>query len=356
MLQNWAEVMSCKWITDNELINTVLETIKDDEKKLPTPLNIQQFAAATSDLNIRDDNKKKLLTLLEQKSRRIPEMFAQEIRCMIESGEIDKILFLCFPFISEWFPTDFVKLRYVTMLEYFNIRDNYAFEKLCFKFQDKIESDRYVKFSHPSYSEALPLILFDEHGIPTNIYTEFFSKVLLKLADYKDAAEDICFFIVDFHLNDLFRKFSEEVRNELLLKLANYEVSINTLSWIVGSISNILTKDVRNALLLKLAEYDVSGEQIASSLIDDNPLFYDLTEEVRNELLLKLAKHNKAAYNVVWSISTHFSDVSEEIRNEILLNLADSSDEELVAYIVQQFRSKADEFPDELKRKLFKED
>jgi hypothetical protein len=39
--------MDCKWSKDKDLTNTVLEAIKA-ETKLPTPLNIEQFAISTA--------------------------------------------------------------------------------------------------------------------------------------------------------------------------------------------------------------------------------------------------------------------------------------------------------------------
>ena len=101
----------------------------------------------------------------------------------------NEILLLCFLFISDWLPFGFVKIEYNELLRVFKIKDGYAFERARTKLQDKIEFSEFsdtIRFSHPSYSEALPFLLLKD-GIPTEINTEFFSKVLFKLADNENA-------------------------------------------------------------------------------------------------------------------------------------------------------------------------
>src|SRR5918912_2976439 len=44
MLCRWATVMNCKWFQDENLREEVLDYIAYDETKLPTPLNIKDFA------------------------------------------------------------------------------------------------------------------------------------------------------------------------------------------------------------------------------------------------------------------------------------------------------------------------
>ncbi|MGA8080343.1 MAG: hypothetical protein WB988_00640, partial [Candidatus Nitrosopolaris sp.] len=48
MLYRWATIMNCKWFQDESLRKAVLEYMKNDETKLPTPLNIKDFASQTS--------------------------------------------------------------------------------------------------------------------------------------------------------------------------------------------------------------------------------------------------------------------------------------------------------------------
>jgi hypothetical protein len=109
ILQRWATVMDCKWLENENLRDIVLESIRK-EVKLPTPLNIKDFIMATGEMGKRDIiNDKELLDLIDKESEKTPERFARDIEEMKQHGEIDKILFLCFPFISDSFSCDFVK-------------------------------------------------------------------------------------------------------------------------------------------------------------------------------------------------------------------------------------------------------
>lgn len=107
--------------------------------------------------------------------------FAGDIKEMKNRHEIDKILLLCFPFIAE-FEFNSVKNVYNMLLKTFTLKDDYAFERARTTLQDKVEFGNCIKFSHPSYSKALLFLLLDD-GIPTEINTEYFSKVLINLAD-----------------------------------------------------------------------------------------------------------------------------------------------------------------------------
>jgi hypothetical protein len=140
MLCRWATVMNCKWFQDENLREEVLDYIAYDETKLPTPLNIKDFASETAAAGNGFDksfDKQKLFEIINRKSTSTPLWFARDIEEMHRHGEIDKILFLCFPFISDWFPFDFFKAEYNELCKNFKIKDAYAFERACAKFHDK---------------------------------------------------------------------------------------------------------------------------------------------------------------------------------------------------------------------------
>jgi len=69
MLLNHASIRDSKWKDDKDLANTVFETIEKDESKLPTPLNIEQFALSTSSYEIldKDDLLKKWMKSQEKR-------------------------------------------------------------------------------------------------------------------------------------------------------------------------------------------------------------------------------------------------------------------------------------------------
>jgi hypothetical protein len=176
----------------------------------------------------------------------------QDIEETEERGEIYKVLFLCFPFISKWFSYNFVKSQYNDLLKKFNIKDDYAFEKAHIEFQDKLQSGNYVRFSHPSYSEALSFILPYENGI--------FSTVLIKLADNKGAA-----MAVAYAVSNNFDKLPENVRNELLIKLADNKDAAGSVARAVANNFDKLPLNVQN-LLFKLADNKDAAVDIAGVL------------------------------------------------------------------------------------------
>ena len=115
MLSRWATTMNCKWFQDANLKVEVLKYI-ENEAKLPTPLNIKDFVMETIQ-NTNTNNVEDLLQLVNKQSRRTAERFARDIIGMEEREEIDKVLFLLFPFISDSFSIDFVKAKYQELIK-----------------------------------------------------------------------------------------------------------------------------------------------------------------------------------------------------------------------------------------------
>ena len=69
MLLNWANLLNCRWLQDDHLVNMVLEKIKYEDK-LPTSLNIEQFAYGTIDVFEEEE----LLEKIEAKSKETAEL------------------------------------------------------------------------------------------------------------------------------------------------------------------------------------------------------------------------------------------------------------------------------------------
>jgi hypothetical protein len=244
MLVKWARVMQCKWLENENLRNIVLESLMN-EVNLPTPLNIADFAIATSRRSLA---REELLKTINIHSQYIAQSFARDIKYMGYS-QIDNILFLCFPFISDRFSYNFVRTEYNKLLRDFGIKDNYTFERACRKFQDKIEINDYIRFSHPSYSEALPFLLV-EHDMPTAINTKFFSKVLINLSSNKDAASDVAEAVAKNY-----DKLPENIRNGILLKLAGNKDTARYVSEAVSNNFDKLPKTVKSKLQKRIARH-----------------------------------------------------------------------------------------------------
>ena len=279
---NWASIKKCIWLQHEKSKNRLLKAIKS-ETILPTPLNIKDFVMASR--NVIEEEE--LLVILRKRSQKTPYRFAKDIDEMIKQGEREKILFLCFPFISDWFSIDFVKTEYNKLLTIFHIKDDYglSFGRARKALEDKIEvtaiyNTKRIRFSHPSYAEALPFLLLED-DIPTKINTKFFSKVLITLADNKDAASDVA------HAIDRnFDKLPENVQN-LLFKLADNKNTASDVVYAIAQNFDKLPENVRNEVLIKLADNKDAARDVISTVVDN---FDKLPENIRNELLLKAIK------------------------------------------------------------------
>jgi len=174
----WAEKFGCKWLRNSDLKNFALTSLEDD-KKLPTPLSIKNFAISSADATI----KRELDNDIMLQSKATEKVLENEIDRMPD----DMVLFLAFPLLSD-FDVDWVKNTYEDLVENLDIHyptsedHPWSFEQVLDWFEkDKIELIETVdfvfgagfedtlrkamttkitriRFSHPSYSGALALL------------------------------------------------------------------------------------------------------------------------------------------------------------------------------------------------------
>jgi predicted transcriptional regulator len=348
MLLKWAGVMNCKWNEDEDLKNTIIDTIKD-ESKLPTPLNIEQFAISTA--TKKKLEKDELLEKINAKSIETARGFAQEIKMM----SVGKVIFLSFPFISEHFIVDFVKENYQKLVKELENKEKqtaWEFDRILDWFKnDKIDVtyDVYVKrnvirFSHPSYSEALPFLLLEDDDNDTQINIKFFfSTVLMKLADNKDGSRGVAFDVSNTVANN-FDKLPVDARNELLIKLSDKKDAAHTVSNTVANNFDKLPENVQN-LLFKIADNKETARFVAFAVGDN---FDKLPENVQN-LLFKIADNKDAVRDIVKFIASNFDKLSANVQN-LLVKLADK--EYLAASLSYAVASNFDELPEKVRNDL----
>jgi hypothetical protein len=159
----WAEETDCKWLVNYDLKNFVVNSL-DDDKILPTPLSIKNFAISSAD----DKTDRELKKHIVEQSRATEEVFAREI----EQMSADMILFLVFPLVSDRFDVERVRKTYEDLAASSLIRNRtdgdhpWNFDRVFDRLKkDKIElfEDQYpkktrIRFSHPSYLRALSLV------------------------------------------------------------------------------------------------------------------------------------------------------------------------------------------------------
>jgi hypothetical protein len=319
ILLMWAEEENCKWLGNGKLKEFVLESIEDD-KILPTPLSIKDFAVTSFDI----ENEEELREKIEEKSKETAKAFAKEIKNMT----YDKILFLSFPFISDYFEVEFVRETYQELVDELKLEDAWGFNRVLNWFKDdKIDcSGNHIGFSHPSYSEALQYLLVED-GDTTRMNSEIFSELLFKLAE-KDKAAGVVAWAVAAN----FGKLPEVVRNNLLFKLAEKDKAAEVVALEVAANFDKLPEVVRNNLLFKLAEKDKAAWFVADAVAAN---FDKLPEAVRNTLLFKLAEKDKAAGVVALEVVENFDKLPEAVRNNLLFKLAEKDKAaEVVALVV----------------------
>lgn len=324
ILQLHAKNSSCEWIKNKQITKRILSSLKRDPRNLPTLLNILNFAQQTIDEDDVDNLEKKM----EELSDETPRVFAKEIK----AEHYDLMEFLSFPFISENLTTELVRSLYEALIED-DKKDikSYSFEHIATKFKDKISTEEYVKFRHPSYSEALPFLLERKHDTaqdrqkPDPII-DGFSKVIFKLHDNKYTDDLVRYSAAQGLTSIIAENFGDlppRVQN-LLLKTADDN---NTALYVAVALDNNfdnLPPEIRNQLLLKLS--DNKGKETARKIADVVARNFDeLPGTLTKELMFKLFYNDAAvhiAYSIARIIAENFDNLYPNVQN-LIFKLAD---------------------------------
>lgn len=278
ILLKWAAEEDCKWLTNDKLKTFILYQMKN-KNILPTPLSIKGFVISTAKANI--EKKDELEKKLKEKSEDILKEFAKEIKNMRK----DKIIFLLFPFISNYFKVEFVKKMYEKLVKELNIKNALKFDKVLDWFRDdkvKIVGE-YINFSHPLYGDSLEYLL-DGNNYFSEQVKEIYSKLLIKLSENVDRenAADVVKSVVRH-----FNKISQKAR----------------------------------AILFKFCEDSKTSGAVAWAILD---YFDELPKKIRNKLLRKLSKKSEAVRGVIWTVATHFNELPMDIKKLLFIFLLKS--------------------------------
>lgn len=282
IIQKYAEEMKCKWYEDDKLKEFVLEYIKH-ENILPTPLSIRDFAGATTNVKTKNE----IIIKLEEKSNETAKAFAREI----ENMTYDKILFLSFPFISRYFEIPFVKEMYKDLVRELGLKEVWNFDKVFNWFKDdKINiKNKYIEYSHSSYSEALKYLL-----IKHNIYNDLFIKILNKLTERDESAIHVALF-----MRDNFDILPENSRHELLLQLSDKKVCSGAIIMALAENYHKISSNLRSELFSKLIKKGI----IRKINVEDSSKEFECgdtrIDKIRISYYLKSQEHTKAKVYVV---------------------------------------------------------
>ena len=327
ILLKWAEEENCKWLGNKELKELVLELIEDKDI-LPTPLSIKDFVGATTEIEKNYELKEEI----KEKSKETAKVFAKEIENMCD----DKILFLSFLSISDYFEVAFVRATYQELVGELNLKDAWEFDRILNWFKDDKISiiDKYIGFPHPSYSEALEHLL-GEDRYPTRINREIFSKLLLRLSEKDETAGSFVWAVLA--VADTFDELSEirfstldgrswaasdNFDEPLICREDEDHRCFHGVPWTVARNFDKLPEGVRN-LLFELSEKDEGVWAVANAVSCNFDKFPD---DVRNNLVLKISEKNWTGFDIPMAIGPNFDKLPDDVRNEFMLKLSEKDD------------------------------
>jgi hypothetical protein len=167
------------------------------------------------------------------------------------------------------------------------------------------------------------------------------NNVLLILAEKQESVEHVALFVTRN-----FRKLPRGVRNSLLLKLAGRNRTAHVLAGFIAKSYDKIPDTTRNSILLKfplpirndllfdLAQRDKTSEVAAQFVIN---YFDKVPIEVRKTLLSQLSEKERAARYLAHFVAEHFNRVPEPIRNDLLIAILEKNKAVgTVAHILEQ--------------------
>ncbi|AKB28584.1 hypothetical protein MSSIT_1865 [Methanosarcina siciliae T4/M] len=331
LLLMWAKKNRCIWLSDVELKTYILEQLKLPIS-LPTPLRIRDFCVTSRNITDSAILHEKII----EKSRDAAVSFADEISTLSE----DKILFLSFPFTSGSFKLEFVKEKYIEMVQEFGIKDALSSSSVIEWFRgDKIEifNDR-IRFSHPTYLQSLKYLLTAKE-CSTTIFPEIYSKFLWKLAEDENAAGYISRVIADNYSN-----LPNEIQGLLFTLAKSDSAKRSVVRTLVYNYSN-LPKEAQT-LLHDLYMEEGLKKDIARAITD---YFYVVPEELKT-LLFDMSHDNKVAGHLARALTDNYNNLSDEAKNLIIeIYKTENFDKDIARAIIENYRV----LPDHLKCVLF---
>ena len=324
LIHGWGRIHQCQWQTNERLVNIMMKKLQNP-KILPTPLTIRNFVIST--INTTDEGVFK--SEIIHNSQETIQSFAADIQEM----SLDKILFLCLIY-SEDFPIDLLEDEYHRLVEYFEIKEAWEFEKLFKWFiRDKIEISQDIEFSkvigysHPSYYDAFASCLVEKSGLPSRINSDIYSKILVKWSENKETAS----LTIDNILFD-FNRLDIDISNEILLNLSRNHKESSTLMLIIKFYS-YLTNETKESIFYLIQDSKIASEFVTLLEIESNlTLLKNLPSKVFNNLFyeLSLSIDTEALDNFLYLVFT-IPELSVQDYRQTFLEVKDI---ELIMYII----------------------
>ena len=385
LLKKWAEEKNCRWYGDRNLTNKVIESIENGV--LPAiPLTIFDFVEATKDIGNLEVLEEKIRTY----SKSIEKVFADEIIGLYKSGRKDRVLLLAITFLMEYSRITVIKRKYEELAsENFESFEQIINEEYRLTIESWTSGgEEHLGFAHPTYREAVHYIiknspeireifsdiiqnLFFEDTTPerelslfniVHLIAENFSvfkkdtRDILLYASDDDHGSFFLAYAIETNFNKIpknirnvlikniidnsssmeivirllserFDSFSEEFRNEMILRVFNSKRELDGLANLIITNFHELPDKITK-LLFELAKMEKYIGEVVYAIAEN---FQKLPEKVR-QLLLEVAKNNENTDNIAYAIICNFENVSEDVK-ALLFRLAKNED---TAYMVAQ--------------------
>jgi Novel STAND NTPase 3/Trypsin-like peptidase domain len=316
ILLRWATQKECAWLSDTKLADFIFSFV--EQKKLPTLLNIYNFAAITGKdgtYAILADSGE-MERVINEQSKSIPHILASQIFGMSMKKEFDKVLFVSIPFITGYriVVERIQEDSYFELLRELNIeyQDKSIFRNLVKEFQDKLDlHNDFLSFVHPSYYEALPILLDNTESLENPFY-KFFKSSLEKLGTTKKYT-----MLLGNFINENFDILPLELAENLWLEIIHDKYCYGLIGYGVGKNFNRLTLQTRDALLENLR----NSRWAISSIIYGMAENYNDTKEELEKLLFFYAKFEYFIPYIAYAISLNFDKTKPKLK-KLLFTLA----------------------------------
>lgn len=315
ILLKLAEAKDCEWYKEEDLIEFIIDNL---DTKLHTPLSIRDFVFSTTKTRSEDE----IYEALENHSEEAAQNFAQEIKKMSD----EKILFLCFPFVG-LFPIPYLRTIYKEVSKELDLKDPLEFDQvLRWLNGDKVECDKYIEFSHPSYHEAVRFLITDE-GVPTRINRNILSRLLIKLS--LSHKKSIVNQVLEF-INQYIEYLDEDTVSVLLEEIAKAIKSLDVvaLSELVDEHYDLLPKKAKYTLLsaaTKNGDFNYYCENIIANLkkeFNEIPVAHGVT------ILNNLSKDCLKKSELMPLIISTFKSIPDKSKVQLMLNMSKDGDED----------------------------
>ena len=323
MLERYLMVFEPKWCGNEKLKRLVIGAI--DNETLKTPMSIKSLIYSRRAKKTDDENI--LNGAIKRASEATKIAFGKEIIDMFKEGGHEEIVFLSFPYISDYFDLDLIEKHYDDFLEFLNKK--YGFDQIKAKTFDSVlnwfreeEMEVYshqgkdkLKFSHPSYSDGFSYALDTKE-----LCEKIFCNLIKQLSE--DENEDVRMSVGCAIVNN-FDKFPG-VAQELLIKLT------------VDKSANVRLS-------------------VANAAVNNSDKFPELSQELLTKLSndedTHVRKNVEYARNTIANIAVNNSDKFPELSQKLLIELSNDDDTIVRARVPYATANNSDKFP-ELAREL----